>query len=215
MVQEGETFDLEHMKVLRVGGGGLMGFAWLYASRRDGPLELQNSITNVHLTQVPVVMCPFVSARNILTALETTQDHNTQTISHCFYVPFGCFSHELDVQVSTGKVVSICSGLAVEARAEAGRHRRPTESPDVWRKDTVQHLHVMQLGFRLGSIPGFRCDASRNDHAQTAELTRAQVNRYDLQYTIIIMIHTPPLTSGRQSYDPNQVVFTNIEPQME
>lgn len=67
MVQEGETFHLEHVKALRVRWGGVTGLARLNASGCDGPLELQNSVTNVHLTQVPEVMCAFISAHDILT----------------------------------------------------------------------------------------------------------------------------------------------------
>lgn len=117
----------------------------------------------------------------------TTTQNITTTL---FPVPFSCFSHELDVQVSTGKVVPVRSGLAVEASAEADGHRRPAESPDIRRKDSVQHLHVRQLCFRLGSNTGFWFDAIRNGHTQTAELTRAKVNRYDLQYSIIIILIT-------------------------
>lgn len=181
VVQEGETFDLEHVKALRVGGWGVIGFARPHASRRDRPLELQNSVTNVHLTQVPEVMRAFISAQT--TALENTQHNNRRyLITPSFAVPFGCFSHEFYVQVPTGKVVPVGSGLAVEACAEAAGRRRPAESPDVWRKDSVQHLYVRQLG-RRSSTAGFRFDPSRNGHTQTTELTRAQVNGYDLEHT--------------------------------
>lgn len=71
VVQEGETFDLEHVEALRVGVRGVTGFAWLNARGCDRPLELQNAVTHVHLTQVPEVMSAFISAQ--ITALENTK----------------------------------------------------------------------------------------------------------------------------------------------
>lgn len=126
-------------------------------------------------------MRAFISAQ--ITTLESKHHNNTATgETSLSLVPFSCFGHELYVQVPTGKVVPVGSGLAVEACAEAAVHRRPAESPDVWRKDSVQHLYVRQLGHR-SSTASFGFDALRNGHTQTAELTRAQVNRDDLEYT--------------------------------
>lgn len=80
MVQEGQTFNLKHIKALWIGRGGVRGLAWLNSSGRDGPLELQDSVTNVHLTQVPEVVRAFISAHAI-PALENTST-TEQAISH-------------------------------------------------------------------------------------------------------------------------------------
>lgn len=82
VVQEGETFDLEHIKALRVGRWGVTEFARPNARGCDSPLELQNSVTHVHLTQVPEVMSAFISAQ--ITALENTTLQ--QVISHYFII---------------------------------------------------------------------------------------------------------------------------------
>lgn len=76
VIQEGETFDLEHVKALKVGGAGVTGFARLNPCGCDSPLELQDSVTHVHLAQVPEVMCAFISAQ--ITASENAQ-RNTAT----------------------------------------------------------------------------------------------------------------------------------------
>lgn len=143
-----------------------MGFARLNTGSCDGPLELQDSVTHVHLAQVPEVMRAFVPARK--TALENMrhQRNGRDLITSLIVVPFGCFSHELHVQVPTGKVVPVGSILAVEACAEAARHRSPAEGPDVWRKHSVQHLYVRQLCSHTSTADlGF--DASRNAYTQT------------------------------------------------
>lgn len=82
VVQEGETFDLENVKVLRVSGREVTGSARLNASGRDGPLELQDSVTHVHLAQVPEVMRAFISAQ--ISAFENTT--LKQATSHCFLI---------------------------------------------------------------------------------------------------------------------------------
>lgn len=62
VIEESKTFDLEDVELVGVVRTGGVQLGWLDRGRQDGPLELQDSITNIHLTQVPEVMCSLVPA---------------------------------------------------------------------------------------------------------------------------------------------------------
>lgn len=62
MIEESQTLDLEHIELVWVIRAGGVGLGWLDAGGQDGPLELQYSVTHVHLAQVPKVMCTLIPA---------------------------------------------------------------------------------------------------------------------------------------------------------
>jgi len=62
VIEESKTFDLEDVELVGVDRTGGVELGWLDGGRQDGPLKLQDSITNIHLTQVPVVVCSLIPA---------------------------------------------------------------------------------------------------------------------------------------------------------
>lgn len=62
MIEESKTFDLEDIELVWVIRAGGVKLGWLDGGRQDGPLKLQDSITYIHLTDVPEVMCSLIPA---------------------------------------------------------------------------------------------------------------------------------------------------------